>query len=201
MVKPGTMQVIHGWAAGVAHRDMIIVAVPERHLSDLAGVGAHELAHVLAYQLGRYEPPFKGEGFACYAAGLIGAQSMPMGLPVHFHPVWLQSVGVQVSLEALWRRADFSPELYDLAWSFAVFVAEHFGRERYFGFYRSREGGLPPRAEAALGVSARQLEQQWLAYARSCVSTEPARIARMHRYAGVVCGRAAWLHQHARASG
>jgi hypothetical protein len=58
---------------GAAYRRSVIVGFPERHLSELAGVGAHELAHILASGLGRYSPPFKGEGFACYAAGLIQA--------------------------------------------------------------------------------------------------------------------------------
>jgi hypothetical protein len=192
VVEPETAMAIQG-TTGAAYRRSVIVGFPERHLSELADVGAHELAHILSAGLGGYSPPFKGEGLACYAAGLIEAQIMPVGVPLHYHLVWLLSVGVKVSLDELWHRRDDTPELYDLAWSFAAFLAERFGRERYFAFYGRGGGNLSDRVEATLGMPLAQLEREWCDHARSRVHAAPSQIVRMRRYPGVVCSRAAWL--------
>lgn len=194
VVQPEIIETIEG-VAGVAYRDLVICGVPARHLSELAGIAAHELAHVLSHHLGAYDTPFKGEGFACYAAALIGADYMPMGMPVHFHPAWLRSVGVRLSLSDLWVRRDATPELYDLAWSFATFLAERFGRERYYAFYRSGERELTGRIRSSLGLSLDQLEREWLRVAGNQATLAPSQIARRHRCDGVVCSRADWLRR------
>src|SRR5438034_7584141 len=46
VVEPEMALAIQG-VTGAAYQTMIIVGVPPRHLSVLAGVGAHELAHIL----------------------------------------------------------------------------------------------------------------------------------------------------------
>ncbi len=194
VVEPETAWIIEE-AAGAAYRRSILIGVPERHLSDVAGIGAHELAHILSYQLGRYEPPFKGEGFACYGACRIQAQSIPMGIPLHHHLAWLLAVGVRPRLIELWQRREYTPELYDLAWSFAAFLAGRFGQERYFRFYGSRIGDLNRCAEAELEISLTHLEADWWETARHSVRGDPRRISRLHRYAGCVCSRAAWLRR------
>jgi hypothetical protein len=196
VVQPETVEIIEG-AAGAAYRDLIIVGVPERELSTLAGVGAHELAHILSYRVGRYEPPFKGEGFACYAASLIHAQTMPMDIPLHHHLAWLLAVGVKPRLEELWQRQDYTPELYDLAWSFAASLAGQFGQERYYRFYGSRTAELSRRVEDELGISLAHLESDWWETARRSVTGDPRRISRAHRYDGCICSRAAWLARRA----
>jgi hypothetical protein len=195
VVGPERATDLLGGAMGIACEDLAFVAPPERHLSDLGRVAAHELAHVLAHGLGGHPPPFLAEGFACYGAWLIEADKMPMGIPLHYHLVWLLSVGVKPRLEELWRRKEYSPELYDLAWSFAVFVAKRFGRERYFDFYRSNAGSLRDRVEATLGISLARLESDWHEDARRRVRVEPSQISRLHREAGVLCSRAAWLRK------
>jgi hypothetical protein len=192
VVNAEAAEAIQGVPAA-AYRRMTIIGFPERHLSEFAGVVAHELAHVLAGCLGPYAPMFKGEGFACYAAWRIEAQRMPCGLPLHYHLVWMQSVGLKPSPEELWHRRDYTPELYDLAWSFAAFVAERFGKERYLGFYRSGRACMRDRVDDTLGVSLAALQKEWYAHALSRVDVSPSQISRMRRYAGSVCSRAAWL--------
>jgi hypothetical protein len=195
VVEPERGTDLLGGAMGIACADLAFVAPPERHLSDLGRVAAHELAHVLAHGLGDHQPPFLAEGFACYAAWLIEADRMPMGMPLHYHLVWLLSVGVKPRLEELWGRKDYSPELYDLAWSLAVFVANRFGRDRYFDFYRTNAESPRDRVEATLGVSLARLEKDWYEDARRRVRVEPSQISQLHREAGVLCSRAAWLRK------
>src|SRR5262249_24095620 len=139
------------------------------------------------------------EGFACYSAAIVGADSGPMGLPLHYHLVWLLSVGVKSSLVDLWQRGDHSPELYDVAWSFADFVARQFGQDRYFSFYRSKRKDLAGRVAATLDVTLPRLEREWHDYARSRVKLDPSRIGRFDREAGVLCSRAAWLQRNGKA--
>jgi hypothetical protein len=171
---------------------MVIIGVPARHLSSFAAVVAHEFAHLASLRLGERQPSFLAEGFACYAASLIGADNRPMGLPPHYHTAWLLSAGLQVSLEELWERADYTPELYDLAWSFALFVAARFGKAAYFDFYR-QPGDPRRRAAACLAMPLPQLEREWHAFARSRVTIPAENISRMRRWTGVQCGRSAWL--------
>jgi hypothetical protein len=195
VVEPETALAIQG-VTGAAYQTMIIVGIPPGHLSVLGGVGAHELAHILSRQLGDSSPPFKGEGFACYGAWKIQAQTMPTGVPLHFHLGWLLSVGVRPTLEELWERRDYTPELYDLAWSFAAFVAERFGQERYFDFYRSVRLCLRDRLEESLGVTTSELERDWHDHARRHVGPQAGRVRPRRRWDGCVCSRAAWLSQH-----
>jgi hypothetical protein len=190
--RPQVVEAITG-TAGAAYRRTVMVGFEERHLSTFAMTAAHELAHVLAGRLGPYPPPFKGEGFACYAAWRIGACKRPCGLPVHYHLAWLLGVGVKPSLEELWERADYTAEMYDLAWSLAAFLADRFDRERYFDFYRSGALTLPERVESALGMPVEKLERDWFEFGRSRVKVPTEKISRMRRYPGYLCGRAAWL--------
>lgn len=104
-----------------------------------------------------------------------------------------RSVGVKLSLTELWQRRDYTPERYDPAWSFATFLVEQFGQERYFDFYRSHRRNLTECVPVTLGASSSQIEREWHQYTRAQVSIAPSQIARLHRSAGVVCGRAAWL--------
>jgi len=194
VVEPQTALAIQG-AQGIAYQQSIVVGVPPRQLSVLGGVGAHELAHILSRQLGDYSPPFKGEGFACYAAWRVRADRMPMGIPLHFHLGWLLSVGVKPRLDALWERRDYTPELYDLAWSFAAFLIGRFGTERYFDFYRSSRLCLRDRLEDSFGMTPAVVERAWHERARRAVGDNPDRIARIRRYAGHDCSRAAWLRR------
>jgi hypothetical protein len=170
VVEPETAWALQG-AQGIAYGQSIVVGVPQRQLSVLGGVGAHELAHVLSGQLGDYSPPFKGEGFACYAAWRVRADRMPMGLPLHFHLGWLLSVGVKPALDTLWERHDYSPELYDLAWSFAAFLIARFGMERYFDFYRSGRLCLRDRLEDSFGMTPAALERAWHERARCALGS------------------------------
>jgi hypothetical protein len=187
-----TAEAIQG-AMGCAYRTMVVIGVPPRHLSTYAGVAAHELSHLLSRRLREYPLPFLSEGFACYGAWRIEEQKRPMGMPLHYHLVWLLSVGVRPTLEELWHRQDYTPELYDLAWSFAAFAADQFGCEHYYSFYRARIRDLRERAEATLGIALARLEKDWIAHARSRVPVEPSQIRRMRRYDGFMCSRAAWL--------
>jgi hypothetical protein len=174
---------------------MVVIGFPPHHIPAFALTAAHELAHVLAFRLGSYGPFFKGEGFACYAAWLIGADRMPCGLPLHFHPAWLLSVGVRPRLEELWQRRDSTPEMYDLAWSFAVFLAQRFGRERYFDFYRSEAERLPARVEATLGLPLPRLEKAWHDHAQGAVDLKARPIRALDRYVGHLCSQAAWRRE------
>jgi hypothetical protein len=108
-------------------------------------------------------------------------------------------VGVKAHLEDLWERRDYTLELYDLAWSFASFLAERFGQERYFHFYGSTARSLREQVETTLDLPLAKLEKQWHEAARGRVPGDPARISRMQRYAGSVCSRAAWLGRRAAA--
>jgi hypothetical protein len=182
--------------AGLALEDFILVACPPRCLSEFAGVAAHELAHLLSRSLGAYEAPFKCEGFACYAAEIIDADVKPFGLPLHYHLVWMLSVGLRPTLPELWRRTDHSPELYDLAWSFATFVTETYGLNRYSQLYGTTEQPLDVRVQESLGMSPAKLELAWFDAARASVDESPAALSRMRRGAGSACSRAAWLSRH-----
>jgi hypothetical protein len=180
-------------ATGAAYPGLTIIGFPPRCLSVFGGTVAHELAHLLAWELGAYSPPFKGEGFACYAAERIGACRRPCGIPVHFHLAWLLSVGVRPTLEFLWTRRDYTPELYDLAWSFAAYVAKRFGQERYLAFYADRSPSLRERVGTTLDLSLPCLERDWHDHARARVPAALLHRSRLRRYPGVLCGRAAWL--------
>lgn len=179
--------------AGLALRDTVVVACPARCLSQFAAVAAHELAHLLAWSLGASETPFKAEGFACYSAEIIDAATRPFGVPLHHHLVWMLSVGLRPTLPELWHRQDYSPELYDLAWSFTTFVVETFGLERYARFYGAVGAPLDARVRESLGLSVTALEQCWYATARESVDVPASAIARQHRHLGMACSRAAWL--------
>jgi hypothetical protein len=174
VVEPPTALAIQG-TTGVADRRSILIGFPERHMSELAGTAAHELAHVLSYRLGKPEPRFLAEGFACYAAERIGAAVLPLGVPLHYHTAWLLSTGVKLRLADLWLRRDYTPELYDLAWSFAAFLVRRFGRAGYFAFYASREKDLGRRAEQMLGTPLAQIEREWHADSRSRHRIAPGR--------------------------
>lgn len=197
VMDPETAMAAYGFA-GIAHRDRIVVGFPERHLSTFATTAAHELAHVLAFCLGRYPPPFKGEGFACWATARIGVDRRPCGVPLHYHLAWLLSVGVCPRLEELWERRDYSAELYDLAWSFAAFLVRRFGPDAYFAFYRSDERNLPARVESTLDLPLSKLEAEWHDLARRSVDLKARPVRCAHRYDGALCGRAAWLNARAR---
>lgn len=179
--------------SGLALNHLILVACRPRCLSEFAGTAAHELAHVLSRSVAPYENPFKGEGFACYAAEVIDADTRPCGQPLHYHLVWMLSVGLRPSLPELWRRQDYTAELYDLGWSFATFVVETYGLERYYALYRAVDKTLEARISDSLGISAAKLERDWHAAARDSVDLDGAAISRMGRYTGTMCGRAAWL--------
>lgn len=195
IATPEQAEVINRGALGATYRNMVIIGLTERQLSQLALVATHELAHVLSYRLGDYETPFKGEGFACYMAASTGIDPMPCGLPVHYYPKWLLSTGVELPLVRLWQRWDYSPELYDLAWSFASFFADRFSRERYFAFYSARAKDLNERLIKIFGVPTLALQEQWSDYVWERVGTDPSQIREMHRYVGMVCSRALWLKQ------
>src|SRR5436305_1360473 len=87
-------------------------------------------------------------------------------------------------LADLWQRRDYTPELYDLAWSFAAFVVQRFGRERYFAFYGSREKEISRRIKATLGVSVEQLEGEWHDHARQSHRITAAKRGKWDRYPG-----------------
>jgi hypothetical protein len=188
VVEPETAYALQGTIGG-AYSQWIVVGVPPGQFSVLARVGAHELAHILSRRVDEYELPFENEGFACWAAWLIGADSMPMGIPLHYHLGWLLSVGVTPHLDELWHRADYTPELYDLAWSFAAYVAGRFGQERYLALYRSDRYCLHDRLIDTLGVTPRALEREWHDHARRVLGPNPERVARMRRWPGYVCSR------------
>lgn len=179
--------------AGLAVEDFILVACAPRCLSEFAGTAAHELAHLLSRSLGPSEAPFKCEGFACYAAEIIDAAVKPCGLPLHNHLVWMLSVGLRPTLPEMWRRTDHTPELYDLAWSFATFVVETYGLDRYSELYGAVDQPLEARIRESLGLSPAKLERAWFEAARAGVDMPPAALSRMRRGAGSACSRAAWL--------
>jgi hypothetical protein len=182
--------------AGLALENLIVVACRKRCLSEFAGTAAHELAHVFSRSVGAYETPFKGEGFACYAAEIMDADTRPSGLPLHYHLVWMLSVGLRPSLPELWRRSDYTSELYDLGWSFTTFVVERFGLERYYRLYRASSESPEARIVESLGMSATKLERDWYAAARESVEVDAATIGRLRRGEGQMCSRAAWLGSH-----
>lgn len=182
--------------AGLALENVIVVACRRRCLSEFAATAAHELAHILSRSVGAYENPFKSEGFACYAAEVIDAETRPCGLPLHYHLVWMLSVGLRPSLPELWGRTDYTPELYDLAWSFATFVVETFGLERYYKLYGALGKPVEERIQECLGTSLMKLERDWYAAARGGVDADGTAISRMSRYVGSICSRAAWLGSH-----
>lgn len=205
ITRPGNMTCLvidPEWAsdvlgvAGLALDDLIVVACAPRCLSEFAGTAAHELAHLFARSIGTSEAPFKCEGFACYAAEVIDADVQPFGVPLHHHLVWMLSVGLRPTLPELWRRTDHTPELYDLAWSFATFVVETYGLSRYSQLYGAVGQLLDVRIRESLGVSAAKLERTWYNVARSVVTVPPATISRMGRGVGSACSRAAWLGSH-----
>lgn len=148
---------------------------------------------VSARRVDEYELPFENEGFACWAAWLSGADRIPMGIPLQYHLGWLLSVGVKPRLADLWHRADYTPELYDLAWSFAAYFAGRFGQERYLAFYGSRRHCLHDRLMDTVGLTPDALERDWHDHARRVLGPHPERVARMRRWPGYVCSRAAWL--------
>lgn len=192
VVEPETARALQGTLGG-AYRSMIVVGVPPGQFSMLARIGAHELAHILARRVDEPELQFENEGFACWAAWLIGADPMPMGIPLHYQLGWLLSVGVTPRLEDLWHRADYTPELYDLAWSFATYLAGHYGQERYLAFYGCKRHCLHDRLMDTFGLTPRAVEREWHDHARRVLGPEPERVARMRRWPGYVCRRVAWL--------
>jgi hypothetical protein len=187
-----TAEAVQG-AAGVAYHTVTIIGFQERCLSTFAQIAAHELAHLSSRALRDERVPFKNEGFACFWAAEIGAMRYATGLPVHYHPAWMLAVGIELSLRETWRRRDYSPELYDLAWSFAEFVATRYGTQRYHDFYACDAPDLDDRIGATLGSRCAALEREWKEYLRSAVEVDPRTIARMRRPAGAMCSRAAWL--------
>ncbi len=146
---------------GLASRRSVLVGVPRGHLSEFGSVVTHELAHVFSHSLWRCGHPFKAEGFACYAAWLVGADPVPFGVPLHHHLAWLLSVGVHPSLRDLWAAGNYGGEIYDLSWSFTCYVAQRFGREAYFRFYSSNSRCLDARVQAAFGLPLARLEREW----------------------------------------
>ena len=56
---------------------------------------------------------------------------------------------------------------------------------------------LAERCEETLGVSVARLERAWHGHAEG-VPLSGQEISRLHREAGVLCGRAEWLHSRAR---
>ncbi len=179
---------------GAALGDSAIVGFGARRLSEFALIAAHEMAHVASRGIGPYGPPFKGEGFACYAAESIGFDAMPCGVPLHCHVAWMLSVGIHVRLAEMWERRDYAPELYDAAWSFAAFVVDRYGLCRYLALYASRARCLEQRLQETLGVSAERLERQWHRHAAANASLTPAQTQHIRRHIGVLCSRARWLH-------
>jgi len=179
--------------AGLALKSLILVSCRERCISEFARTAGHELAHVLARSVGKYETPFKSEGFACYAAEVIDADTQPCGMPLHFHLVWMLSVGLRPTLTELWRRQDYSAELYDLGWSFTTFLVERYGLERYYDLYRAADEPLASRLSKASGLSSGQLEREWYAAASASVTVAPTAISRMGRGVGAGRSRAKWL--------
>ncbi|MGV3719822.1 MAG: hypothetical protein ACO1SX_02840 [Actinomycetota bacterium] len=179
--------------AGLAMNSLILVTCPERCMSEFARTAGHELAHVLSRSAGEHETPFKCEGFACYAAEVIDADTRPFGMPLHFHLVWMLSVGLRPTLAELWRRQDYTAELYDLGWSFTTFLVERYGLERYYCLYRAVDEPLETRLGEAYGLSSSQLEREWYAVARASIDVDPAAMSRMGRGAGGGCSRAKWL--------
>lgn len=195
VTTPEQAEIINRGAIGRAFPFAIVVGLPQDQLSALANVSAHEFAHVLSMQLGNYETPFKGEGFACFLAAMSGIDIMPMGLPVHYYPKWLISRGVTLRLGALWQRSDYSPGLYDLAWSFATFLATQYGKERYFAFYADKSKDLNKRLVKFFGVTALTLQEKWSEFVWESVDATPEQIREMHREIGWICSRAMWLRK------
>ncbi len=193
VTTPQQAEIINQGAAGRVYKNVVVVGVYERQISELIQIAAHEFAHSLSYRLGEYEVPFKGEGFACYAAAAAEIDLMPMGLPLHYYPKWLLASGVQLLLGRLWQRKDYSPELYDLAWSFAHFLCEQFGAERYYAFYAATGMDFSERCRKFFGHSALALQELWSEYVWEQVDKDPSEIREMSRYTGRVCGRAFWL--------
>jgi hypothetical protein len=189
---PETAMRIQG-TTGMAYGHSTLIGFPERCMSEFAATAAHELAHILSYRLGRPEPRFLAEGFASYAAERIGVDVMPLGVPPHYHTAWLLSAGVTLRLTDLWARRDYTPELYDLAWSFADFLVERFGQERYFQFYAAREPEIGQRIEQTLGMDAEQVMREWHEFSRR--QHRIIRGKQRQRYPGSICSRAAWLRQ------
>jgi hypothetical protein len=177
----------------MAYRTLTVIGFRERCLSDFGQIATHELAHLLSRGLGSYNVPLQAEGFACVWAARSGAVRTAVGLPIHHHPAWMLSVGIKFSLEQTWRRRDYSPELYDLAWSFADFLVTRYGARVYHDFYRSDARELQARIAATLGGSCASVEREWKEHIRSRVDIDPRRLSRTNRAAGACCSRAAWL--------
>jgi hypothetical protein len=182
---------------GAAYRSMVIIGIDEGHLSDFARIVPHELAHILSHEIGPYEGKLKGEGFACYANWVLDPKAIPCGLPLHYHLVWMLANGLDVSLEGLWERKDYTLEIYDLAWSFAAFCTEWYGVDGYRRLYSSHDASLRERVRGSLGVRIETLEKDWHELARGRVPASPRQIARMDRFAGALCSRAAWVEGNA----
>lgn len=195
VTTPEQAEIINKGAIGRTYHFAVTIGLHQNHLSTFAQTLAHELAHVLSLKLGNYETPFKGEGFACYLAASAGVDLMPMGLPVHYYPKWLISRGVSLRLGALWQRCDYSPELYDLAWSFTTFLAVQYGKERYFAFYADKSKDLNKRLIKFFGATALTLQEKWSEFVWENVDAQPEQIREMHRELGWVCSRALWLRQ------
>jgi hypothetical protein len=183
---------------GAAYRQATIIGFNEMHISEYARTVTHELAHILSHEIGRYDCMFNGEGFACFATWALDPKAVACGLPLHYHLVWMLSVGLDVSIESLWERDDYNAELYDLGWSFTAFCVEVLGRDRFLQYYADRTGGPRERIERAFGKPLRRVEKEWHARARDRVPFPPRQIPQMGRYNGHMCSRAAWLREHSR---
>ncbi len=192
VTDPHTAMDIQG-VTGAAYNHMVIIGVDEGHLSDYARTVVHELAHILSQQVGKYECKFKGEGFACFANWLLDPNAITGGLPLHYHLVWMRSVGIDCSLEYLWHRKDYTCEIYDLAWSFAAFCVERYGLDRYMKLYASEGSDLQSRIKSSLREDIRLVEREWHSLAEGRIEVPVSEIPRMDRHAGFICSRAAWV--------
>ena len=85
--------------------------------------------------------------------------------------------------------------MYDLAWSFASYVADRFGRGRYLDFYGSERHCLRDRLDDTISIDLGELECGWHEHARRVLGPHPERVARMRRWDGYACSRAAWLRE------
>lgn len=193
--------VICGQEGYLAERGLLGKAFPETafvqldpaRFSHFAGTFAHELAHVLSQQLGRNAPPVLREGIACYAAEVTDAAVRPMGMPLHFHLVWMLGVGLRPTLQELWERRDYAPEMYDLGWSLTTFLIETHSQECFYDFYRSDAESLAARTSELYGKPRAKVEREWYEYARAAVTIDYRKISRMDRSDGWTCSQAAWV--------
>jgi hypothetical protein len=181
---------------GAAYRNSVLIGVNPGFLSDFVKTVAHELAHLLSHSIGDYECKFKGEGFACFATWMMYPAATACGIPLHYHTFWMLESGMDLSLEGLWQRRDYTPEIYDLGWSFSAFCVEKYGLDRYKRLYSSEGWSLDRRFTSSLGDRVKTVERAWHAHVRSRVPATAREISRMNRWVGHECSRIGVLNQY-----